>query len=153
MIHSARARPIVTPVANIVLCCFVFLDLKSGYGRTDGRNDGHVRKQWSLPARDFGLAEWINIIIILSCLHFMLPMNKRQIKLIPIYLVLKLTNQKYLTLRHQICNQNALLTCKNMPPLEFEVFLHNVQESTTIGFGTTRIWNIMNSTKQTVMIM
>ena len=33
MIHSAR--PIVTPVANIVFCCFVFLDLKSGDGRTD----------------------------------------------------------------------------------------------------------------------
>ena len=43
MIHSAR--PIVTPVANIVFCCFV--DLKSGDGRTDGQ---HVRKQWSLPA-------------------------------------------------------------------------------------------------------
>ena len=44
MIHSAR--PIVTPVANIVFCCFVLLDLKSGNGRADGR--------------DFGLAEWIN---------------------------------------------------------------------------------------------
>ena len=33
MIHSAR--PIVTPVANIVFCCFVFLDMKSGDGRTD----------------------------------------------------------------------------------------------------------------------
>ena len=33
LIHSAR--PIVTPVANIVFCCFVFLDLKSGDGRTD----------------------------------------------------------------------------------------------------------------------
>ena len=45
MIHSAR--PIVTPVANIVFCCFVLLDLKSGDGRTDGQ---HVRKQLSLPA-------------------------------------------------------------------------------------------------------
>ena len=35
MIHSARL--IVTPVANIVFCCFVFLDLKSGDGR--GRTD------------------------------------------------------------------------------------------------------------------
>ena len=48
MIHSAR--PIVTPVANHVFCCFVFLDLKSGDGRTgartDGRTDGqHVRKR------------------------------------------------------------------------------------------------------------
>ena len=33
MIHSAR--PIVTPVANIVFCCFIFLDLKSWDGRTD----------------------------------------------------------------------------------------------------------------------
>ena len=32
MIHSAR--PTVTPVANIVFCCFVLLDLKSGDGRT-----------------------------------------------------------------------------------------------------------------------
>ena len=32
IIHSAR--PIVTPVANIVFCCFVFLDLKGGDGRT-----------------------------------------------------------------------------------------------------------------------
>ena len=40
MIHSAR--PIVTPVANIVFCCFVFLDLKNGNWRTDGQ---HVGKQ------------------------------------------------------------------------------------------------------------
>ena len=33
MTHSAR--PIVTPVANIVFCCFVLLDLKSGDERTD----------------------------------------------------------------------------------------------------------------------
>ena len=33
MIHSARF--IVTPVANIVFCCFVLLDLKNGDGRTD----------------------------------------------------------------------------------------------------------------------
>ena len=43
MIHSARS--IVTPVANIVFCCFVFLE--SGDGRTDGQ---HVQTQWSLPA-------------------------------------------------------------------------------------------------------
>ena len=34
MIHPAR--PIVTPVANIVFCCFDVLDLKS---ETDGRTD------------------------------------------------------------------------------------------------------------------
>ena len=33
MIHSAR--PTVSPVANIVVCCFVVLDFKSGNGRTD----------------------------------------------------------------------------------------------------------------------
>ena len=35
MTHSAR--PIATPVANIVFCCFVFLDLKSG-GRRHTRS-------------------------------------------------------------------------------------------------------------------
>ena len=44
MIHSAK--PTVTPEANIVFCCFVFLDVKS-LGRTYGQ---HVRKQLSLPA-------------------------------------------------------------------------------------------------------
>ena len=52
MIHSAR--PIVTPVANIVFCCFVFLDLKSGDGRTD-----NMCKTMIPTGRDFGLAEWI----------------------------------------------------------------------------------------------
>ena len=52
MIHSAR--PIVTPVANIVFCCLVFLDLKSGDGRTDNMCENN--------GRDFGLAEWINNI-------------------------------------------------------------------------------------------
>ena len=33
MIHAARSK--VTLVANIVFCYFVFLDLKSGDGRTD----------------------------------------------------------------------------------------------------------------------
>ena len=49
MIHPAR--PIVTPEANIAFCCFVFQDLKSGDGRTDGQ---HVRKQLSLPAVTLG---------------------------------------------------------------------------------------------------
>ena len=57
MIHSAR--PIVTPVANIVFCCFVFLDLKSGDGR--GRTDGRTTcaKTMIPTGHDFGLAEWI----------------------------------------------------------------------------------------------
>ena len=42
MIHSAR--PIVKPVANIVFCCFVFLDFEK-WSRTDGK---HVQKQLSL---------------------------------------------------------------------------------------------------------
>ena len=37
MIHSAR--PIVTPVTNIVFCYFVFLDLKSGNRCTKGRSE------------------------------------------------------------------------------------------------------------------
>ena len=49
MIHSAR--PIVTPVVNIVFCCFVFLYLKSGDGCTDGQL---VQKQLSLPAVTLG---------------------------------------------------------------------------------------------------
>ena len=56
MIQSAR--PIVTPVANIVFCCFVFLDLKSGDERTDGRTT--CAKTMIPTSCDFGLAEWIN---------------------------------------------------------------------------------------------
>ena len=48
MIHSA------TPVANIIFCCFVFLDLKSGDGRTT------CKKRIITTGRDFGLAELIN---------------------------------------------------------------------------------------------
>ena len=51
MIHSAR--PTVSPVANIVFCCFVYLDLKSGDGRTT------CAKTIIPTGRDFGLAEWI----------------------------------------------------------------------------------------------
>ena len=47
-------------VANIVFCCFVLLDLKSGDVRMDGQN---VQKQFP-TGRDFGLAEWINILYI-----------------------------------------------------------------------------------------
>ena len=54
MIHSAR--PTVSPVANNVSCCFVFVDLNSG-GRTDGQQE---RKQLLPIDLDFGLAEWIN---------------------------------------------------------------------------------------------
>ena len=57
MIHSAR--PIVTPVANNVFCNFVFLDLKSGDGRTYGRKT--CAKTMIPTCRDFGLAERINI--------------------------------------------------------------------------------------------
>ena len=56
MIHSAR--PIVTPVANIVFYCFVLLDLKSGDGHKDGRTT--CAKTIIPTGRDFGLAEWIN---------------------------------------------------------------------------------------------
>ena len=55
MIHSAR--PMVTPVASIVYCCFVFLDLKSGDGRTDGRTT--CAKIVIPTGLDFGLAKWI----------------------------------------------------------------------------------------------
>ena len=40
MIHSAI--PTVSPVAIIVFCCIVLLDLKSGDLRTDGRTDGRT---------------------------------------------------------------------------------------------------------------
>ena len=51
MIHSARL--IVTPVANIVFCSFVLLDLKSGDGRTT------CVKTMIPTGRDYRLAEWI----------------------------------------------------------------------------------------------
>ena len=51
MIYSTR--PIVMPVATIVFC-FVFLDLKSGDGRTT------CAKTMIPTGLDFGLAEWIN---------------------------------------------------------------------------------------------
>ena len=50
MIHSAR--PIVTTVANIVFCCFVFLDLKIWGARTDGRTA--CAKTMIPTGRDFG---------------------------------------------------------------------------------------------------
>ena len=57
MIHLAR--PIVTPVANIVFYCFVFLDLKNEDGwtcrRTDMQTDvQHVQKQLSIPTVTVG---------------------------------------------------------------------------------------------------
>ena len=52
---------IITPVANIVFCCFVFLDLKSGDGRTDNMCENNVP-----TGRDFGLAEWIENCILLT---------------------------------------------------------------------------------------
>ena len=50
MIHSTR--PTVTPEANIVFCCFVLLDLKSGDGRTDNKcenNDPYRPRLWVGP--------------------------------------------------------------------------------------------------------
>ena len=66
MIHSARS--IVTPVMNIVLCCFVFLDLKSGDGRTT------CAKTMIHTGRDFGLAEWIKNI---SCIIIIYRLKKK----------------------------------------------------------------------------
>ena len=40
MIHLAR--PTVSPVATIIFCCFVLLDLKSGDGRMDGWRNGRT---------------------------------------------------------------------------------------------------------------
>ena len=54
MIHLAR--PTVTPVATIIFCCFVLLDLKSERGRTT------CGKIMITTGRDFGLAEWIKNI-------------------------------------------------------------------------------------------
>ena len=41
MIHSARPT-----VANIVFCCFVLLDLKSGDGRAYRRTDNMCDRPW-----------------------------------------------------------------------------------------------------------
>ena len=44
VINDHSERPIVKPLATIVFCCFVFLDLKEGDGRTDNmceNNDPH----------------------------------------------------------------------------------------------------------------
>ena len=74
MIYSAR--PIVTPVENIVFCCFVFLDFKSGDERTT------CAKTIIPPGRDFGLAEWINFLFcFLPSMHDTLFYNlvKREI--------------------------------------------------------------------------
>ena len=56
MIHSAR--PIVTPAANIVFCCFVSLG-------TDGQ---HVR--------DFELAEWIKNFPLASLFYVQIFLKK-----------------------------------------------------------------------------
>ena len=50
------ARPTASPVATIVFCSFVLLDLKSGDGRTDERTDNICENN-----DDCGLAEWINM--------------------------------------------------------------------------------------------
>ena len=58
MIHPARLT--VSPVANIVFCYLVLLDLKSGDGCTDRRTT--CVKTMIPTGRDCGLAEWINYI-------------------------------------------------------------------------------------------
>ena len=55
MIHSAR--PTVSPVATIIFCCFVLLDLKSTDGRTNGRTT--CAKIMITTGRDCGSADWI----------------------------------------------------------------------------------------------
>ena len=56
MIHSAR--PIVGEASSEhCFCCFVFLDLNSGDGRTA------CAKTMIPTGRDFGLAEWINVFL------------------------------------------------------------------------------------------
>ena len=66
MIHSAR--PIVTPVANIGCFCFVFLDLKSGDGRTDVRTTcaktmipDFVTSGW--PSGSAAVSAWIGFTL------------------------------------------------------------------------------------------
>ena len=72
MIHSARH--IVTPLANIVFCCFVFLDLKSGDGRKT------CAKTMIPTFSDFGLAEWIN-----TALTFLLSYHSKYAKKTPFW--------------------------------------------------------------------
>ena len=69
--------PIVTPVANIVFCCYVFLDLKSGDGRTDRRTT--CAKTMIPTGRDFGLVEWINNFVI--CKWFKTTSKRALLKL------------------------------------------------------------------------
>ena len=75
------------PVANIVFCCFVFLDLKSGevrvrtYVRTDWPTDGqHVQIQWSLLAVTLGwpsgsICNMVNCMWIIKQVHQTLRVN------------------------------------------------------------------------------
>ena len=55
---SYSARLIVTSSKHFY-CCFVYLDLESGDGRTDRRTTTCAKTM--IPrGRDFGLAEWFN---------------------------------------------------------------------------------------------
>ena len=60
VINDPLGQTIVTPVANIVFCCFVFLDLKSGDLRTCTDVRTTCAKTIIPTGCDFGLAEWIN---------------------------------------------------------------------------------------------
>ena len=81
MIHSAR--PMVTPVANIVFSCFVFLDLKSGDGQIT------CAKTIIPTGRSFGLAQCINSLYfdfnigILNSMSYLLnPLENLQVGMI-----------------------------------------------------------------------
>ena len=65
VIHSAR--PTVSPVATIIICCFVLLDLKSGDGRAYGRTT--CAKIMITTGRDCGSAEWINKSTVFKVTH------------------------------------------------------------------------------------
>ena len=67
MIHSAR--PTVTPITNIVFCCFVFCTVDK-WVRTYVRTT--CAKTIIPTGRDFGLAEWIkNILRVKIIVHFL----------------------------------------------------------------------------------
>ena len=98
--------PIVTPVSNIVFCCFVLLDLKSGdvtYIRTDNMceyNDPYRRY--------FGLAEWINKIFFMLYVTNMYRIldRKQEVKV-----------QKITILRYDICIKIIYNDCEKLQQL------------------------------------
>ena len=63
MIHSAR--PTVSPVATIIFCCFVLLDVKSGDGRTDEQTDNMCKNNDHYqPGLWVG---WVDQFTVFSC--------------------------------------------------------------------------------------